>query len=84
MGLVGAFFRFMERRNAQARLIIISVASPAAEQAEFFLVLSSFGSPVFRRCRRAWVDGALMGVAFRKGPILEKDLKTLGREAGLV
>jgi PilZ domain len=62
----------------------ITLASPAPELTEFFLVLSSFGPPVFRRCRREWVDGPLMGVSFLKGPVAEKALATLRREAELV
>jgi PilZ domain len=31
---------------------------------EFFLVLSSTGTPAFRRCKRAWVEGDLIGVSF--------------------
>jgi hypothetical protein len=36
----------------------IEATGQAAELAEFFLVLTSFGSPVFRRCKRRWVRGA--------------------------
>ena len=62
----------------------ITLASPAPELTEFFLVLSSFGAPVFRRCRREWVEGPMMGVSFLKGPIAEKTLAVLRREAELV
>ncbi len=62
----------------------IKLESTAAELTEFFLVLSAFGSPVFRRCKRAWVDGPLMGVAFRRGPVAEKTLGALRRGAALV
>jgi len=51
----------------------------AAELTEFFLVLSSSGSPVFRRCRRAWVDGPTMGVAFERGPVAGKSMAAPGR-----
>jgi hypothetical protein len=44
----------------------IVVTGPAAELSEFFLMLTSFGDPVFRRCRREWVDGARVGVSFKK------------------
>jgi hypothetical protein len=47
----------------------IEATGQAAELAEFFLMLTSFGSPVFRRCRRNWVDGARMGVSFNKTQI---------------
>jgi hypothetical protein len=62
----------------------IELTSPAAGLTEFFLLLTTFGNPVFRRCKRRWVDGLLMGVAFLKGPVGEKPLKELRREAELV
>jgi hypothetical protein len=33
---------------------------------EFFLLLSSIGSPAFRRCKCVWVEGELIGVTFDK------------------
>jgi hypothetical protein len=33
---------------------------------EFFLVLSSVGTPAFRRCKRAWVKDDRLGVWFEK------------------
>jgi hypothetical protein len=62
----------------------IELTSPAAELTEFFLLLTSFANPVFRRCTRQWVDGILMGVAFNRGPIRDKPLPELRREATLV
>jgi PilZ domain len=62
----------------------MTLASPAPELTEFFLVMSSFTNPVFRHCRREWVDGPMMGVTFQKGPVPEKTLATLRREAELV
>lgn len=60
---------------AEAVLLDISakdarIRSPIlrAELAEFFLMLTRFGSPVFRRCTRAWVNGPEMGVSFAKPP----------------
>jgi PilZ domain len=61
----------------------ITLASPAAGLMEFFLVLSSFGIPVYRRCKRAWVDGPQMGVAFQKGAAIEKRLTMRGHRADL-
>jgi hypothetical protein len=58
----------------------IVLTDPEAVLTQFFLVLSAFGSPVFRRCKRSWVDGAAMGVAFQKGPISEKTVNELRRE----
>jgi hypothetical protein len=37
-----------------------------AELAEFFLLLTRFGKPVFRRCTRTWINGPEMGVTFAK------------------
>jgi hypothetical protein len=51
---------------------------------EFFLVLSGFSKPVFRRCARVWVDGLQMGVSFDKGPVRGKTLRNVRREAQLV
>ncbi len=62
----------------------ITLEGPAAGLDEFFLVLSSFGSPVYRRCKRAWGDGSQLGVAFQKGAIAEKTLKQIRRGAELV
>jgi hypothetical protein len=62
----------------------ITLSGPAPELTEFFLVLSSFGAPVFRRCRREWVEGAMMGVTFLKGHVTEKTLAVLRRETELV
>jgi hypothetical protein len=44
----------------------IAVKGSAASTEEFFLLLSSIGTPAFRRCKRAWVDGDLIGVSFDK------------------
>jgi hypothetical protein len=62
----------------------IQLTSTAAGLTEFFLLLTTFGTPVFRRCTRKWVDGLLMGVIFERGPIEEKPLSKLRREAELV
>jgi hypothetical protein len=47
----------------------ITLEGSAANLIEFFLLLSAFGSPVYRRCKLAWVDGSLVGVAFEKGKL---------------
>ena len=44
----------------------IRLASPAAKDIRFFLLLTKFGGPVFRMCTRKWVKGTLMGVSFQK------------------
>jgi hypothetical protein len=59
----------------------IELTGRAAELTEFFLMLTSFGNPVFRRCRREWVDGAKMGVSFKKTNIGIKSLKEVQHEA---
>jgi hypothetical protein len=41
----------------------IRLTSSAVNETEFFLLLTNFGDPVFRICKRRWVDGTLMGVA---------------------
>ena len=61
----------------------IELKSSATELTEFFLLLTTFGDPVFRRCTRAWVDGILMGVTFNKETIRDKSLPQLRREAKL-
>src|SRR3984893_1011868 len=59
----------------------IRLASPSAKDIEFFLLLTKFGDPIFRRCKRRWVDGTLMGVSFKKEAIVAKPLEQLRREA---
>jgi hypothetical protein len=53
----------------------IEVKGHSAELTEFFLVLTRFGSPVFRRCKRVWVHGARIGVSFNDAKIGIKSLK---------
>jgi hypothetical protein len=38
----------------------------AAPLTEFFLVLTSSPTPVFRRCRRVWINGNRMGVEYQR------------------
>jgi hypothetical protein len=42
----------------------IELTGDLAEQSEFFLMLTGFGNPVFRRCRRKWVRGTQIAVSF--------------------
>ena len=56
----------------------------AAEPTEFFLLLTSFGSPVFRRCKREWVHGARVGVSFNRTNIGMKSLEEVRHDAELV
>lgn len=62
----------------------IRLTSPAATDVEFFLLLTQFGDPVFRRCKRRWIDGMLMGLSFHKDAVGRKPLAQLRREAELV
>jgi PilZ domain len=50
----------------------IAVQGSGALTEEFFLLLSSIGAPVFRRCRRAWVEGKRIGVCFDKTRLSER------------
>lgn len=53
----------------------IELTGYAGELTEFFLLLTRFGNPVFRHCRRTWVQGAQIGVSFaRVGTGLKKGL----------
>lgn len=62
----------------------IEVTGHATELTEFFLLLTSFGSPVFRRGKREWVHGARVGISFNKTNIGMKSLEEVQREAKLV
>jgi hypothetical protein len=62
----------------------IEVTGHAAELTEFFLLITSFGSPVFRRCKREWIHGARVGVSFNKTNIGIKSLEEVRHEAELV
>ena len=53
--------RLNEISDSEAQL---ELTGHMAELGEFFLMLTGFGNPVFRRCRRRWVRGTEMGVSF--------------------
>ena len=60
-------------RSEKGRLIeigdyqaVIELTGRAAEWNEFFLLLTSFGNPVFRRCVRVWAYGGQIGVKFNE------------------
>jgi hypothetical protein len=61
----------------------IKLIGPVAGLTEFFLVLASFGNPVYRRCTMLSVDGPQLEVLFKRGPIgkktLEEELRGEGR-----
>jgi hypothetical protein len=74
-------------RCGQGRLIeisdseaLIELASHTVDQDEFFLLLTWFGNPVFRRCRRKWVHGAQIGVTFDRTNIGIKSAKEVPEE----
>ena len=74
---------------AEAVLIDISakdarIRSPIlrAELPEFFLMLTTFGIPVFRRCTRTWVNGPEMGLTFARSKIGAKSPKEPPPEDG--
>ena len=76
---------------AEAVLLDISaksarIRSPImrAELPEFFLMLTTFGNPVFRRCTRAWVNGPEMGLTFAGSKIESKPRKEASPEDGLI
>jgi hypothetical protein len=74
-------------RSSEGRLIEISdsgaqieLSGHATELSEFFLILTGFGNPVFRRCSRAWVQGAQIGVSFKRTGIGIKSSNKLPEE----
>lgn len=58
----------------------IELTGHAAELGEFFLLLTGFGNPVFRRCSRTWVQGTQMGVSFKRGAIGIKSSEELPQQ----
>jgi hypothetical protein len=62
----------------------IEFTGHAAELNEFFLMLTGFGNPVYRRCRRKWVDGAQIGVTFKRTDIGIKPPKEVPQESPVV
>jgi hypothetical protein len=46
--------RLIEISDSEA---LIELTGHAADQAEFFLLVTEFGNPVFRHCKRKWVHG---------------------------
>jgi hypothetical protein len=53
----------------------LCVEDSGAAIAEFFLVLSRYGHPVFRRCKRVWNKGDRMGVDFDKTKVSDKTIR---------
>ena len=69
--------RLIEISDSEAQ---IELTGHAAELNEFFLLLTGFGNPVFRRCRRKWVRGTQMGVSFDRTDIGIKSSKEVPQE----
>jgi PilZ domain len=53
----------------------LCIEASASAIDEFFLMLSNYGQPVFRRCKRVWTKGDRMGVDFDKSKITDKTMK---------
>jgi hypothetical protein len=66
----------------------IELADRAADFTEFFLLLTDFGNPVYRHCKREWVNGTRVGVKFIRRGLGNKPLQLApmelesGRSAG--
>ena len=59
----------------------ISLSGSPVTDAEMILLLTKFGCPVFRMCKRTSVDGALMTLSFHRDVIGKKFYAKRGREA---
>jgi hypothetical protein len=62
----------------------IELTGYAGELSEFFLMLTGFGNPVFRRCKRKWVHGAQIGVSFSRTDIGIKSSKEVPKQESFV
>ena len=60
---------------------LIELTGRAFECSEFFLLLTGFGNPVFRRCERNWTHGTQIGVKFKGTSIGIKSEKELPKLA---
>jgi hypothetical protein len=61
----------------------LKMTGHAIKLTEFFLILNSFGPPIFRRYKKVWVEDQLMGVDFYKTNIGIKSLEEVRSEAEL-
>ena len=59
----------------------ISLNGSPVTDAEMILLLTKFGCPVFRMCKRTSVDGGLMNLAFHRDVFGKKFYAKRGREA---
>ena len=59
----------------------ISFSGSPVTDTEMILLLTKFGCPVFRMCKRTSVDGGLMNLAFHRDVFGKKFYAKRGREA---
>lgn len=78
-GSCAGFLTEISEREAE-----IELTGNAGELAEFFLLLTGFGNPVFRRCKRKWVHGAQIGVSFSRTNIGIKSSKEVPKQESFV
>ncbi len=64
VGIDGTWWRSCEVVEVSASGAQIAVDSYPGKLDEFFLVLSSIGTPAHRRCKAVWIRGERMGVEF--------------------
>lgn len=64
VGIDGTWWRPCEVVEVSASGAQIAVDSYPGKLDEFFLVLSSVGTPAHRRCKAVWIRGGRMGVQF--------------------
>lgn len=67
MAIDGTWYRDCQLLDLSESGARIRIEGSAAELIEFFLLLTRFGAPVHRRCKRAWVNGSTIGVSFEGG-----------------
>jgi hypothetical protein len=69
--------RLIEISDSEA---LIELTGHAADQSELFLLVTEFGNPVFRRCKRKRVHGAQICVTFKRTNIGIKSSKEIPQE----
>jgi hypothetical protein len=75
MAIDGTWFRDSFLINVSDTGAEIELTDRMADLTEFFLLLTNFGNPVYRRCKRDWVNGARVGVKFIRGGLGNKPLE---------
>jgi|HubBroStandDraft_3_1064219.scaffolds.fasta_scaffold49387_3 hypothetical protein len=76
MAIDGTWFRecLLVEASDSGALLETNISGLASE--EFFLLLSSMGTPAFRRCKRVWVQGDRVAVRFDKRRLPGKPLQS--------